>query len=132
MTYRSISKAGRKTRLDQETWAGTTLLFLSYDMTGVGEVETELLDFGLVFEGVPFFSYGVELQPGEVLTPGEFPAVMCGVKEWQLTEVEADTRATPFYLGAYLWISVSSNISYRLRFRLSFEGIAMRNVEHFR
>ncbi len=132
MTYRSIEKARDSRRLDQATWAGDTLLFLSYDTIGVGEIETELIDFGLVFESVPFFAYGVELQPGETLTEGQFPAVMCGVKEWQFTEVEADPRATPFYIGAFLWISITSSISYRLRFRLSFEGIAMRNVEHFR
>lgn len=132
MTYPSIRRADRTKVLDQNTWAGNSLLILSYDTIGVGEIETELIDFGLVFEGVPTFAYGVELQPGETLTPGSFPHVMCGVKEWQLTEVEADLRATQFHIGAFLWISITSNVSYRLRFRLSFEGISMRNVEHFR
>ncbi len=131
-TYRSISKAQDRNRLDQTTWARNSVLFLSYDTIGVGEIETELIDFGLVFEEKPFFSYGVELQPNETLIAGSFPAVMCGVREWQLTEVERDIRAVPFYIGAFLWISISSNISYRLRLRLSFEGISMRNVEHFR
>ncbi len=132
MTYTNLKKAASKARLDQQTWAGTSLLLLSYDTIGVGEIETELIDFGLVFEGAPFFSYGVELQPGETLTEGTFPSVMCGVKEYQLTEVEADTQATSFYIGAFLWIAISSTLSYRLRLRLSFEGVSMRNVEHFR
>lgn len=131
-TYRSVTKAKDKSRLDQSTWAQNSLLFLSYDTIGSGEIETELIDFGLVFENKPFFSYGVELQPNQALVAGSFPAVMCGVREWQLTEVERDNRAIPLYIGAFLWISIASNISYRLRFRLSFEGISMRNVEHFR
>ncbi len=130
--YRRVSKAQDRSRLDQTTWARSALLLLSYDTIGAGEIETELIDFGLVFEDKPFFSYGVELQPNETLIAGEFPAVMCGVREWQLTEVERDDRAIPLYIGAFLWISISSNISYRLRFRLSFEGISMRNVEHFK
>ncbi len=131
-TYRRVRKADERNRLDQDTWADNRLLIIAYDTLGVGEIETELIDFGLVFEDVPFFSYGVELQPGQALVEGDFPAVMCGVREWQQTEVEQDTRATPFYIGAFLWISIASSISYRLRFRLSFEGISMRNVEHFR
>lgn len=132
MTYRNIRKADQRNRLDQSTWADNRLLILAYDTLGVGEIQTELIDFGLVFEDVPFFSYGVELQPGQALVEGDFPNVMCGVREWQLTEVERDTRAISLYIGAFLWISIASSISYRLRFRLSFEGISMRNVEHFR
>jgi len=105
---------------------------MSYDTTGVGEIETELLDFGVVFESAPFFSYGVELVPGETLVSGSFPAVYCGVKEWKLSEVEGDPRAEKFYLGAFLWISIDTSVSYNLRFRLSFEGISFRNVEYFR
>jgi len=130
MTYPGVRKAATKSRLDQQTWAGNTLLLLSYDTIGAGEFDTPPLDFGLVFEGAPFFSFGVELQPGEVLLPSAYPAVMCGVREWQVTEVEADDQTTPYYIGASLWIFVSS--PYLLRFRLSFEGITMRNVEHFR
>lgn len=130
--YQRVRRADERNRLDRDTWADNRLLILAYDTLGVGEIETELIDFGLVFEEVPFFSYGVELQPNETLIAGEFPAVMCGVREWQLTEVERDNRDSLFYIGAFLWISIASNISYRLRFRLSFEGISMRNVEHFR
>jgi hypothetical protein len=95
-------------------------------------IETELIDFGLVFEGPPFFSYGVEVQPGEALVADDYPEITAGVREWQLSEVEIDERATPFYRGAYLWISIQSKSAYRLRFRLSFEGTSMRNVEYFR
>jgi hypothetical protein len=131
-TYPSIRRAGQQIDLDRGTWAGESLLILSYDTVGAGVIETELLDFGLVFEGPPFFSYGVELQPGHVLVANDFPLVTAGVKEWKITEVEADSQATPFYLGAFLWISIEANTAYHLRFRLSFEGITMRNVEYIR
>ncbi len=121
-----------RTRLDRDTWASNSLLIMSYDTTGVGELETELLDFGVVFENPPFFSYGVELVPGGTLVPGAFPSAYCGVKEWKLSEVEGDARAVKFYLGAFLWISIDTSVSYNLRFRLSFEGISFRNVEYFR
>lgn len=130
--YPSIRRADTAKDLDRQTWAGLTTLTFSYDTVGRGIVETELLDFGLVFEGPPFFSYGVETQPGETLVSGDYPEVTLGVKEWHITETEGDSRAIPFYLGAYVWISIGSATSYKLRFRLSFEGIAVRNVEHFR
>lgn len=132
MTFQNIADRTRRTQLDRETWAGETLLIMSYDTTGVGEIETELLDFGAVFESPPFFSYGVELQPGETLVSGSFPAVYCGVKEWKTTEVENDARAVDLYIGAFLWISIDTGFSYKLRFRLAFEGTSFRNVEYFR
>jgi len=132
VTFQNIAARTRRTELDRETWAGETLLIISYDTTGVGEIETELLDFGVVFESPPFFSYGVELQPGETLVSGSFPAVYCGVKEFQKTDADNDDRAIDLYIGAFLWISIDTSVSYKLRFRLSFEGTAFRNVEYFR
>lgn len=132
MTARHVRKAISRQQIDRDTWAGNSLLIMSYDTTGVGVIETELLDFGLVFETVPFFAFGVELLPGGVLIEGSFPKVTVGVKEWKLSEVESDARAVKFYLGAFLWISIDSVVSYNLRFRLSFEGTAIRNVELFR
>lgn len=132
MTYRNIRRSERQVSLDRDTWAGTSLLIISYDTLGVGTFETELLDFGLVFEDAPFFSYGAELQPGQALTAGDYPIVNCGVKEWETTDIAENARAIPFYLGAYVWINVTANTTYRMRFRLSFEGMTMRNAEHFR
>jgi len=65
---------------------------------------------------------------------GDFPFVTVGVAEWQ-TNVEetAETPGlVPLYLGAHIYIHVIASTQYKLRFRLSFEGIAMRNVEYFR
>jgi hypothetical protein len=132
MTYRSLRKAERATRLDRDTWAGTSLLILTYDTIGAGTFETDLLDFGLVFEEAPFFAYGAELQPGETLIAGDYPIVNCGVTRWETNEDPETRVGNVFYLGAYVWINVSSNSTYRMRFRLSFEGTAMRNVEYFR
>lgn len=131
-TYPHIRRAESQIEYDRGTWAVNRLLILTYDTYGAGVIESELIDFGLVFEGPPFFSYGVEAQPGETLVTDDYPLVTAGVKEWHTTEVEEDSQATPFYLGAHLWINITANTAYRLRFRLAFEGISMRNVEYFR
>lgn len=131
--YQRVRKADRKQEFDRATWANTTQVILSYDTIGSGELATGLLDFKTVFEGAPFFAYGVELQPGDTLVEGDYPFVTCGIAEWQTnTNVEDDTAKVPLYLGAYVYISVVSSKQYRLRFRLSFEGIAMKNVEYHR
>lgn len=132
MTYRNIRKAERATQLDRETWAGTSLLVVAYDTVGAGTFETELIDFGLVFEEVPFFAYGAELHPGVSLIAGDYPIVNCGVTSWETNEDPEVRVGSVFYLGAYVWINVESNSTYRMRLRLSFEGTAMRNVEYFR
>ncbi len=132
MTFQGTRKVQTQQELDRVTWAQPSLLIMSYDTVGTGAFLTETLAFGMVFEGQPFFSYGVELLPGEILIEGEYPGVMCGVREWNQTENETETTAASnFYIGAALWMEVVTAVSYKLRFRLSFEGIAMRNVEHF-
>jgi len=130
--YRRVRRVEQTKELDRGTWAGETAVVLAYDTIGRGVIESELLDFGVVFEGPPFFSYGVETQPGQALVAGDYPEITVGVREWHLSEIEVDARATPFYLGAFLWISIQAATAYRLRFRLSFEGIAVRNVEYYR
>lgn len=130
--YPRIRRAQTSKQLDRNAWAGTTLLVFAYDTVGSGVINTELLDFGLVFEGPPFFTYGAEAQPGQALVSGDYPKITAGVREWHFADLELDDRAVPFYLGAYLWISIESTTSYRLRFRLSFEGTAIRNVEYYR
>lgn len=133
-TYPRIRRAERNTDLDRRTWAAPNVVVINYDLLGVGSTNTEMLDFGLVFEGPPFFSYGVELLPTSTLIAGDFPQVTAGVREWLTSQSDADVAAygarIPFYLGASLWIGASHG--YDLRLRLSFEGISMRNVEHFR
>ena len=131
-TYPRLRRADDKIDLDRETWAGNNLLVLAYDTVGTGVIQTDLIDFGVVFEDVPFFSYGVELQVGHTLVTGDFPECTAGVRQWHTTEVAEGSQAKPFYLGAYLWISINAATAYRLRFRLSFEGVTMRNVEYFR
>lgn len=130
--YPRVRRANERKELDRGTWAGTQLLIVTYDTFGVGEIETELIDFGVVFDGVPFFAYGVETLPDQILTVGDFPLVTVGVRSWHTTEADEDSQAKLFYLGAFLWISIGATTTYRLRFRLSFEGTTMRNVEYFR
>lgn len=130
--YPRIRKAEQVKQFDRQTWAGQSVVVFAYDTIGAGVIETELLDFGLAFEGPPFFTYGPELQPGVVLVADDYPQVTVGVREWHTSDIEVNERAMLLYLGAYLWISILSGTAYRLRFRLSFEGIAFRNVEYLR
>lgn len=131
MTYGRIRTADRRTQLDRAMWAGPVQLILTYELEGIGEHTSELLSFGTVFESKPFFAYGVELLPDQPLVDGSYPLAMAGVTEWDVTAVE-DERIVPFYLGTKVWFHVVANVPYHFLFRLSFEGIAVRNTEHFR
>ena len=131
--YERVRQADLKQQFDRATWADTTQVILTYDTVGSGELVTEMLDFLTVFEGTPFFAYGVELADGETLEPGDYPFVTCGISEWETNLVdEEETGKTPVYLGAAVYINVVSSKQYKLRFRLSFEGIAIKNVEYHR
>lgn len=79
--YQQVRKADQKRELDRATWASPTQVILAYDIIGSGELTTELIDFGAVFEQSPFFAYGVEVQPGEELVDGDYPFVTCGISE---------------------------------------------------
>ncbi len=131
MTYRLTRQEDRRTQLDRQTWAGPVQLILTYELTGAGEHTSEMIPFGAVFEGKPFFSFGVELAEDETLTDGDFPLIMAGVGEWDLTEID-NADEDPFYLGAKVWFNAVSKQSYAYLFRLSFEGVAVRNTEYFR
>lgn len=131
--YQRVRQADLQQQFDRATWADTTQVILTYDTIGSGELVTEMIDFKTVFEDTPFFAYGVELQTGETLETGDYPFVSCGVSEWDTNVVEEEeTVKTPLYLGAAIYINVVSSKQYKLRFRLSFEGIAIKNVEYYR
>lgn len=136
MTYRETKRNERRVELDRATWAGTTILQTAYETEGSGQFISEEIDFGTVFESRPFFSFGVELVEGQTLVVGDYPFVTAGVSEWvQEPDVEtaaADPQQIVHYLGAYVWINVASSNPYILRFRLSFEGTASKNVEMWR
>jgi hypothetical protein len=128
--YRGLDRAARHREVDRTGWAGSQLVLTTWDTIGSGTILTDLIPFGTVFEGQPFFSFGVELQEEETLTEADYPFVTCGVQEWQRTAESALQRAERFYTGATIWIAVSSFRQYRLRYRFAFEGTAMRNREH--
>jgi hypothetical protein len=131
--YKNINNAFMKTELDRQTWASQGVVVQALDIIGSGEVLTNLIDFGTVFQSAPAFAYGVELQPGETLVTGDYPFVTCGVSEWSQYAPHPElASATPLYGGAYLWINVSSSKPYKLRFRFSFEGTIFKNVERLR
>lgn len=131
MTYSSIRRETKKSQLDRQTWAGPLQLILTYELTGVGEHISEMISFGTVFESKPFFAWGVELANPEELTTGDFPTCIAGVQEWEVSETH-DEDEEPMYLGARIFFLTDSTRTYRFLFRLSFEGVAMRNTEHFR
>lgn len=128
--YRGIDKTRRRQEVDRAAWAGSQLVFTSWDTIGAGTTLTELIPFGVAFEGQPFFSHGVELQEGETLADADYPFVTAGVQEWQRTAQTEHERAERFYTGARVWISVSSSKAYRLRHRFAFEGTVVRHREH--
>lgn len=129
-SYRGLDRSTRSKRLDEGAWAGPSLVVASYDVEGPGSLTTEEISFGTVFESVPFFAWGVELVEGGVLQEGDYPFATAGVSSWNQTS--SSEEGQPYYLGAFIYISVVSSFSYKLRFRFSFEGLAMRNVEYFR
>ncbi len=129
-TYRRIRRAVTKQEQDRGQWAEPTQVIISVDFEGVGS-ETTDVTFGIVFEGPPVYSWGVELQQDETLTPNDFPHVTSGVASWVTKEATTDVRASLLYLGATIWYRSASNRSYRTRLRTSFEGIAFKNPQHF-
>ena len=121
--------------LDRAQWAGPISMIFGYATNGSGTFLTEEISFSTAFEGTPFFSYGVELVEGQELTSGDFPFVTVGVAEWVVKETTeedfVEKKIKPFYLGAKLWISVSSSKSYELTYSMVFEGVVMKNPQFY-
>lgn len=131
--YQNIARANKKTELDKGTWASQGVVIYTLDVKGSGELLTDAIDFGTVFQSPPAFAFGVELQEGETLATGDFPFITCGVSEWNTFQPHPEVpSAGLLYGGAYLWINVSSSKQYALRFRFSFEGTIFKNVERLR
>lgn len=126
--FRSIDRASKVRNIDRTAWAGGQLVVATWDTLGKGTVLTGAIYFGVAFEGRPFFSHGVELTEGN-LQANDYPFVNCGVQTWLTTDA-TQNPAQVFYLGAVVWIMVSSEASYALTHRFSFEGKAMRNREY--
>ena len=133
--YGHIEGAARARELDRGTWASGQTTVFAYETKGAGTAQTELLDFGIAYEGPPFFSYGVELVPGETLVDGDYPFVSAGVGQWvtkQDDEDFAEKQLKLLHTGAYVFINVRSQKSYRLIFRMAFEGVAFKNSQFLR
>jgi hypothetical protein len=128
--YRRIRRANVRTQLDRGQWAGTQRLIVTADFVGIGS-ETFDVTFGTVFEGPPLFTYGVELQEDEVLTEGDYPHCTAGVALWDTKEASTNSAGRLLYLGATVWFRSVTARSYRLRLRMSFEGIMFKNPQYF-
>lgn len=126
MTFRQIRNATQGIELDRTTWAQDTQTVFRVNVSGRGSRELDEIEFGLPYQGVPFFSYGVELAPDETLTTGDFPFVSAGVARWK-TSVEPNQVVEPRYLGATIFVNVATKRSYDLVFSFIFEGTAYQN-----
>lgn len=129
-TYRRIRRSNLRRDLDRDQWASEVQLIIAFDFDGVGAQQVDV-DFGIVFEGSPLYSWGVELQEDDVLTPGDFPHVTSGVAAWKTKEVTEDKPGTLLYLGATVWYKSVASRAYRTRLRTSFEGTAFRSPQYF-
>jgi hypothetical protein len=131
-----VTRTVKREALDRATWSSPVAITYRYQTEGSGTFITDEFLFATPFEGVPFFSYGVESTHGAAeLVVGDYPFVTVGVAEWVIQEsTEEDfeeKRIKPFHLGAKLWISVSSSKAYALSYSMVFEGVIMKNPELF-
>lgn len=125
-----------KQELDRRSWASNTVIVFDYETKGSGTFTTPMLEFGLPFEGPPLFTYGVERHSLQGEFPdGDFPHVSAGVGAWNRLEEDyedfEEKKLLLPHVGATIWISVKSGQSYRLVFRLAFEGVAYKNPQYF-
>lgn len=128
-----IRKAELAKELDRKQWASTVTTVVSYETIGVGAFITEPISFGTPYSGAPFFTFGVELHEANTLKANDFPFVSAGVGEWVTEEPPEDYVEKGLKLihtGAIVWLNVSSQYGYRLIFRLTFEGTAMKNPQY--
>jgi len=120
----------KRVDLDRRTWASPTNVVFAFETNGAGSIMTPELEFGISYEGAPFFSSGVALVSGE-LTSGDYPFVTVGVAEWITKDVGDEDfiikGIKPSHTGAILWINVSSRGTYKLRHSFVFQGTAFKN-----
>lgn len=128
--YRRLRRANVQRTLDRGQWADETQLIIALDFDGVGAQQVDV-EFGMVFEGAPLYSWGVELQEGETLWPGDYPHVTSGVAAWDTKEASTIEGGRLLYLGATVWFRSVASRAYRTRLRTSFEGIAFKNPQYF-
>ena len=128
--YRKIRKASTRHELDRGQWAGEVQMLAGYDFEGSGEQSFDI-DFGIIFEGTPYYTWGAELQDDETLTDGDFPHINSGVVSWVTQPASESQFSNLLYSGARVWYSVFSSRSYRTRLRTSFRGIVYKSPEHF-
>ena len=122
----------KRTELDRRSWASDSVVVFMFETNGSGTFTTPMLVFGSAFEGPPLFTYGVEKYEGSDFVDGDFPHVSAGVGAWEKIDVEDSVEKQILlpHVGANVWISVKSGRSYRLVFRLAFEGVAYKNPQY--
>jgi hypothetical protein len=116
-------RSRKRQEVDRAAWSKEVQVLLEFQTEGSGEVNTGNMGFGQNFEGVPFFTYHVELLSGE-LVEGDFPLVSAFVSDWDIAEISG----VEVYVGAAVGIRVKSTTRYNLGFLLSFQGTAYRGL----
>lgn len=127
-----VRRSELRTEVDRAQWASTVTTVVSYETIGTGTFITEPVMFGTPYSGSPFFTFGVELHKSNTLIANDFPFVSAGVGEWVTEEKPENYEERGLKLittGAIVWLNVSSQYGYRLIFRLTFEGTAMKNPQ---
>ena len=127
-----VRRSELRTEVDRTQWASTVTTVVSYETIGTGTFITEPVMFGTPYSGSPFFTFGVELHKDNTLISNDFPFVSAGVGEWVTEEPPENYEEKGLKLittGAIVWLYVSSQYGYRLIFRLTFEGTAMKNPQ---
>lgn len=122
--FSNYRAANQRTEIDRKSWAELSQLIVDVAVEGSGTIATDPIEFSSVFTSQPFFSYGVQLSPGEVLVDGDYPLVSAGVSEWN----QNGSR----FIGCTLYVSVLSQTSYKLNLKCSFEGVAFKSNQYLR
>lgn len=127
MVYPGIRKSVKAQELDRGTWAQEDTIVAIFDLPYAAAQLVDV-DFKTAFDGQPFFYHAVELQPGQVLVPGDFPMVNIGISQWKTYQA----NAALVHIGAVVSIAVTAVTQYLFTYRLAFRGIAFRNVADLR
>ena len=125
-TYKRLRDASQAQEFERRQWAQETQLVYRLNIEGRGELTLDPIKFGLAFQGAPFFWWGVELEVDNTLVEGDFPFVGCGVASWEKSTVSNEV-VEPRYLGANLYVNISSVSEYKMVLTAVFEGVAYQN-----
>lgn len=113
-------------RIEQvrENTARQAYSFAALNTHGQGEIlYPTIVPFNCTFIELPKVSTGFSMD-GDLLIRGLYPVVSAGVWKWQ-----QDRRG--FYLGAYVFFTISGDDGYDLTHNFTFSGIALKDLPEY-